>query len=467
MNIIGKHKLNRRTVLRGAGSIAIALPWLEIMGTEKLAHAQAAVPAKRFLSIYTPGGTVAEDFWPTGDASAPVMNTITKPLEPHFAHVLLMKGISMTGIWHKMSGEQHQAGSVSFLTGVPQPGGGQFPKSPSLDQVLATKISRGIKKVPSLQMAVRWATGKSKGLIHPINAVYFSDEAESKPISPQLDPQDIYATLFGALEPGSNNAALIARKRSILDYVGGRYQALSAKLGASDKAKLEQHLTKIREIEQSLETVVGGSACKAPTKVDTTGYNPTTGLMSDDVGGIRDVSTDTLIPAVGKLMTDMMVMAFACDITAVGSLQWTDTEAKHTFPWLNLSEHHHYYQHDGGFKPAECTQIYTWYAEMHAHLLAAMKEVNLGDHTLLDESVIVVGSELSHPPSHEKEDMPMWLMGGGGGLKGGRVLDFNTAPKQGVPHNNLLVSILNLFGESATTFGDPEFCQNPLTGITA
>ena len=64
MNLMGKFKLNRRTMLRGAGSIAIALPWLEIMGEEKLAHAQAAGTAKRFLSVYTPGGTrrVSSDF---------------------------------------------------------------------------------------------------------------------------------------------------------------------------------------------------------------------------------------------------------------------------------------------------------------------------------------------------------------------------------------------------------------------
>jgi hypothetical protein len=57
------------------------------------------------------------------------------------------------------------------------------------------------------------------------------------------------------------------------------------------------------------------------------------------------------IPPVGQFMMDMMVMALACDKTGVISLQWTDTEAKHTFPWLNLSEHHHFYQHDGGFSP--------------------------------------------------------------------------------------------------------------------
>jgi hypothetical protein len=158
---------------------------------------------------------------------------------------------------------------------------------------------------------------------------------------------------------------------------------------------------------------------------------------------------------------DMLVMALACDMTSVCTLQWTDTEAKHTFPWLSLSEHHHYYQHDGGFKPAECQKICTWYSEMHLYLLQAMAAVDMGGHTLLDESVVFFGSELQEPPSHKCNNMPFLLAGGGGGLRTGRWLRFN-----GLPHNNMLVSILNLFGDPRTTFGDPKHCTGPLTGLT-
>src|SRR5688572_33045165 len=106
MILLGRHKLNRRAVLRGAGTIAIALPWLEVMGTNE-AHA-AAAPAKRLLTVYTPGGTVAERFWPTGSDEAPVLGQILKPLEPHFSKVLALKGLSMSEIWTELGGEQHQ-----------------------------------------------------------------------------------------------------------------------------------------------------------------------------------------------------------------------------------------------------------------------------------------------------------------------------------------------------------------------
>jgi hypothetical protein len=269
--------------------------------------------------------------------------------------------------------------------------------------------------------------------------------------------------LFGTPTPGVDVAATNARSKSILDFVDKRYAALANRLGASDKAKLEQHLTKIRAFEQSIgKGELTGAACKPPTLIDTKGYNATTGLGADDNGAAKDATTDAKIPEVGKFMMDMMVMAFACDLTAVGSFQWSDTEAKHTFPWLGLTEHHHFYQHDGDFRPVECAQINTWYSTMHAYLLSAMDAVPVaGGRTLLDESVVFFGSELSHPPTHTKENMPFLLAGRGGGLKGGRVLDFG-----GVPHNNLLVSLFNLFGDPRTSFGNPDFCHNPVTGLT-
>jgi hypothetical protein len=475
MNIMGKFKLDRRAVLRGAGSIAIALPWLELMGTQKAARAQAAPGTKRFLTVYQPGGTVAqqpggkvaEKYWPTGTLDAPVLSPILTPLAPIFPKVLVPKGLSMTKLWHypPTGGEQHQAGIVGWLTGVPQQGAGTYPKGPSIDQVLAKTLSTG-KKLASIQMGVRWATGSSNSQLAPQNAANFADTPQMLPIPPQLDPQKIFTDLFGSVRPGadtSGQAAAIARSKSILDFVGGGFQSLSARLGAADKARLDEHLSQIRAFETGLDKLVTvGGACQPPADVDTTGYNP-------NLGTTMSATTDAVIPKAGTFMMDMMVMAMACDLTAVGSFQWTDTEAKHTFPWLNLPNHHHYYQHDGndaskadfidGYAPGACEQICTWYAQMHAHLLQAMDKIQMGGHTLLDETLVFFGNEISNPPNHLKENMPLLLAGGG--IKGGRVLDCGAS----TPHNNLLVSIYNHFGDTRTTVGPPDLCQNPLPSL--
>jgi hypothetical protein len=98
---------------------------------------------------------------------------------------------------------------------------------------------------------------------------------------------------------------------------------------------------------------------------------------------------------------------------------------------------------------------------MHAHLLMSMDKIDMGGHTLLDETLVFFGSELAFPPQHLKENMPFLLAGGG--IKGGRVMNCGDT----TPHNNLLVSILNHFGDTRTTFGDAEFCANPLPSLTA
>lgn len=454
-----KKKLNltRRSMLRGAGSIAIALPWLEIMTPTK-AYSQQYNLAKRFLTVYTPGGTVRDKWASSGSETSFNFGPILQPLNSLKSKILIPHGLDMKSA----IGEQHQAGIVALLTGTPQNAArNDYSGGPSLDQVIANRIG-GDTPLKSLQIAIRWATGKSHGLLHPINALNFEDNGRFNPIPPRLDPQQIWNDMFGQLDNTDPEAlALLNRRKSVLDFVGKRYQSLSQQLGMADRSRLEQHLTKIREIEKALQNeVVSGGACVKPTQVDTSDYNPKSGLNSSDTGSIKDNRTDAAIPKVGRLMMDMIVMAMACDITRVASLQWTDTEAKHTFPWLNLSDHHHYYQHDGGFRPTECQKIYTWYAEQHAYLLQKMAAVDMGGHSLLDESVVFIGSELSDPPTHDKKNMPFLLAGNGGGLRTGRMLNFN-----GRSHNDLLSGILNLFGANVNSFGAANFSSGAITNL--
>jgi hypothetical protein len=454
-------RLSRRAMIRGAGSIAIALPWLEIMGRSRPARAQSQA-ARRFVAVYQPGGTVRDEYTPTGSEDAPLLSPILAPLQPILdkKKLLIVDGLDM----NSAVGEQHQAGIITWLTGTKQADGGSgYAEGPSIDQVLANRLNAEEPRArKSIELAIRWATGKSKGLLSPMNTVNFEDNGQFSPIPPRLDPVQIFSDLFGSLMPDDGHAAtLLAQKKSVLDYVDRRYDALAKRLGASDRQRLEQHLTKIREIENALSNMVPPSpVCVVPEPVDTSGYDPRTGLNSSDNGDITDVATDTVIPKVGTYMMDMLVMALACDITAVGTLQWTDTEAKHTFPWLSLAEHHHYYQHDGGFRPDECAKIGAWYSEMHCYLLNALDAVELGGHTLLDETVVFFGSELCHPPNHNKDNMPFLLGGAGGGLRGGRWVDYG-----GKPHNHLLVSLMNLFGDDRDTFGDPEYGSGGLANL--
>ena len=442
----GRFRLSRRAVLRGAGSVAIALPWLEIMAPERRSSASEPLAA-RFLAVFQPGGTILERWRPTGSESDFTLSPILSPFEAVKDRIVVLDGLDMPSA----VGEQNQAGMIAWLTGTEQGASSQYAKGPSVDQVIANRIA-GERRFQSLPLAVRWATGKSHGLMHPINIVNFSDDASFSPIPPLIDPQAIWEDLFGAMPLDQ-----AAWDRSMLDAVGARYQKLAARLGAADRMRLEQHLEQIRALEQRLSSIRG---CAAPERIDTSGYDPHSGLNSADDGSIRDLATDEMIPTVGRFMTDMLVMAFACDLTAVGTLQWSDSEAKHTFPWLGLTEHHHYYMNDGGFRPAEIEQIATWYSEQHAYLLAAMAGVDMGGHSLLDESIVFFGTNLQHPATHIKTDMPFLLGGNGGGLETGRWLSFGETS-----HNDLLVSLLNRYGDPRTSFGDERHCTGPLPNL--
>ncbi|TPV95198.1 MAG: DUF1552 domain-containing protein [Myxococcales bacterium FL481] len=453
-------KLSRRAVLRGAGTIAIGLPWLEAMGDPPHAHAGQRPPAHRFVTVYTPGGTVYDNWRPAGGETDFELSPILAPLSGVRDHLLILDGLAL----HSAVGEQHQAGIVAWLTGTKQSSSyGDYASGPSVDQVIASHLARReFRRKTSLQMAMRWATGKSYGKLHPINAANYEDDASANPIPPRIDPVEIWNNLFGSIDPGADTAAQqrIRRKKSILDYLEGRYRTLAARLGREDRHKLEQHLDKIREIEADLDSLPT-DACTPPELVDTSDYDPHTGLNSNADGSNVDESTDAAIPKVGRLMMDMLVMALACDITNVASFQWSDTEAKHTFPWLDLFEHHHYYQHDGGFRPNECTRICRWYSEQHAYLLEQMASTDMGGHSLLDESVVFFGSELSEPPTHNKRNMPFLLAGHGGGLRAGRFLRYNNES-----HNKLLVSLCHLFGDHRPEFGDLAYSDGPLDGLT-
>lgn len=441
-------QLNRRAMLKGLAASGLVLPWLELAGEPRTSHA-AGSPPRRFLTVYQPGGSVLDQWLPSGTETDFVLSPILSSLESVKDQILVLDGIDMPSA----IGEQDQSGMVALLTGTPQATANRFASGPSIDQVLATLMAGEALPIPSLEMAVRWGTGRSRGVLSPMNCLNYRDTETFDPIQPRLNPVQIWNELFGgAIQPDANTL-----NGSLLDAVAQRYASLAARVGTADKRRLEQHLEVLRELEQRVDLV---SRCAVPPLVDTSDYNPDAGLESSDDGSARDLATDAAIPNVGKLMMDMFVMAFACDLTAIGTLQWSDTEAKHTFPWLGLSETFAFYQNDGGYHPEECALIQTWYTEQLAYLLSRLQHVDMGGHSLLDETVVFYASHLQNVAVHNKQNMPFLLAGGGGSLRTGRFVRYSSRS-----HNDLLVSIANLFGDPRTTFGAAQYCDGPLDNL--
>ena len=262
-------------------------------------------------------------------------------------------------------------------------GNAGFANGQSIDQAISKMISAG-KKFESLELAVRWPTdGRDGGKAAPTNNLNLS--GPNQPIPMSTDPQAVFTRLFS--DVGANATQVSQEKvrtKSILAAIGKEYQTLLPRVSTADRAKLDEHLTRVGEIETSLDALSQmNAACVKPV-----------------IGAAFDYKSDGQMPKAGQLMMDMMVMAFACDFTNVGTMQWTDSQSYNTFSWLNFNENHHAYQHDHGYHPEALKKIYNWYGTQVAGLAARLAAVQEQGQSLLDNASIFWCSEIQHPNSH-------------------------------------------------------------------
>jgi len=375
--------------------------------------------------------------------------------------MLVLKGLDLS-VHNLPPGEPHQQG-MALLTGrslnVGNMVGGDgslagWASGISVDQEIANHIGQGTAH-KSLHFGVQ-STAYGGTEVRTVLSYAGSDQ----PIANETSPYSMYDLVFSSLGQDPTGAAnLRARRKSILDAVGKRYEALAPRLGAEDKVKLEQHLAAVRDVEKRLENpgaTVGGY-CQVPS-----------------VGAPMDLNDPANYPAIGKLHMDLLVMALACDLTRVATLQWSASTNNKPYPFLM-------YDDGSGAKPImddehvmghqpdsdvhawnKLRVIRRWYMEQYAYLLGRMSEIKEGEGSMLDNTVVVLGSEIARGNTHSHMDAPFLLAGSGGGyFKTGRSIDY----PGNVPHNNLLVSVMNAMGLPATTFGDPAHCTGPLAEL--
>jgi Protein of unknown function (DUF1552) len=265
---------------------------------------------------------------------------------------------------------------------------------------------------------------------------YSNYAGSGQALPPENNPAAVFNRVFAPQAQPTAAMQLRAQRKSVLDAVSQAYAQLAPRLGADDKAKLDAHLANVRDLENRLTAV--GAACVVPK-----------------APGTLDYKANANFPAVGKLQTDLLVAALACDLTRVGTLQWEQSVGNVRFTWVDpaITRGHHDLSHDGDTVAdtiEQLTKINLWYAQQFNYLLASLKN-----------TLVVWVNELARGNAHSHDKMPYVLAGGASGaLRTGRFLTY-----KGTPHNNLLVSCLNLMTVAATTFGDPAFCTGPLAGL--
>jgi len=444
---------SRRRVLRGALGAAIGLPFLESLpALPARALAAASVLATfptRFVVMFSPSGTVPSAWTPVGTENQFTLSPILSPLANHQADIVVIGGVSQRG----GGGDGHQNGMAGMLTGQllnpgPFAGVGSAPAGwaagPSVDQRVASVLGT-TTQLRSLELGVQ------VGAADDYARMCYRDA--DQPLPPVEDPSQAYASIFTDLHTDPNLLArLRMRNQSILDTLGAQYARTASRLAAADRARLDQHLTAVRELERRLTTPF------AP---------PPGGVCRDPAPPVGATGANDEFAAIGALQIDLLVMALACDLTRVASLQWSRALSPTRFTWLPvpIAEGHHELSHRGDDDAAavdKLTRINQWYATQLANLMAKLKAVPEGEGTLLDHTLILWCNELAKGNTHSRVGAPYVLAGrAGGALRTGRFLAF----AGDVPHNNLLLAILKMMGLPDVTFGKPDWCTGPLPGL--
>ncbi|HEX9618727.1 MAG TPA: DUF1552 domain-containing protein [Polyangiaceae bacterium] len=503
-------KLSRRMLLRGAG-VGIALPWLEAMAPRALRAASPVFP-RRFGVFFSPCGTIPENWRCAGTETSFTLSRILEPLAPYQQDLVVLRGVNFetanpdvyvsrglpipnvhdVGMTHMLAARPAVIGPSGagranhFLDGS---AGGV-----SIDQHIANAIGQDTL-LPSLELGV-----ECNNTFLEVLVTRMSYREAFQPVQPVDNPVQTYTRLFGSAEQG-DSAAMVAALRnrlSVLDHVIDDYTSLSARLGAADRERIEQHLTDVRQIETRLTRLLENpELAQCPGAADVTLIEPALDQCLRDqdlrtpeelenqepnfcVGNFREV---------GALQLDLIALAFGCDITRVASMQWSTAEStvRHD-AWLDLqfagTVEHHMLTHNESEEVSEeaamldaeqvaivredLTKVHHWFSGQFAYLLDKLKSMPEGDGTVLSNSLVFWTNELGEGGEHTYTNIPYVIAGQAGGqLATGRYLDYlgDAQPGYGGPsNNNLFVSFQKLFGIDEDAFGDADF-PGELSGL--
>ena len=435
---ITKMSLPRRMFLRGVGA-AVALPLLDAMVPALTAAAQSAArPVRRFAGIYVPHGCVMELFTPQQEGSGLSFTPILQPLEPYRDSLVLVTGVNGPA---SVDGGGHALAPASWLTAstAKKTQGFDIRAGVSIDQVLAKEIGQETV-FPSLELATEDFSETVGSCEIGFSCAYMNTISWSSPTTPvpmELNPRVVFERLFGGTGTAEQRQLQMQRTSSILDDIRGETSRLQQRLGAQDRSRLSDYLANIREIEQRIQ--------KAERTVSDRLDAPPA------PSGIPEAFADHV-----ALQFDLLAVAFQADLTRVASFMNGRDVTYHNYPELGFTDGHHPLSHHGNNtdKKTKFAKVNTYEMTMFAKFLERLRTTPDGEGSLLDHSLVLYGSGMSHGYMHSHTGLPVIIAGGGAGtVKGNRHLRHPVGAAEGIPNGNVLLSIARKFGSQLSTFG--------------
>jgi len=434
MTFVTRKHLSRRTMLRGVGA-AFALPLLDAMRPAFAATGASAQPLRLGI-VYVPNGIIMKDWTPAASGTSFEFTRILKPLEAHRQHITVVSGLSNHAA-AKAQGGAHAKASGGFLsaTSPKHTAGADVRAGKTFDQVLADKFAESVR-VPSLQLGCEDSrmigncdTGSSCAYTNTI-----SWRTPETPMAVEVNPRSLFERLFGTVDPSLDPQTKARRalyKKSILDLTLENTEGLTKTLGATDKRKMDEYLTSIREVETRLE-----KSEKDPEIA--TGEKP---------AGIPFEYREYV-----RLMFDLKIIALQSDLTRVSTMMLGREGSVRTYPEIGVPDPHHPLTHHRNHPDfiEKVAKINTFHAELFSYYLGKLASTKEGDGSLLDHSVILYGGAISDGNGHGNHNLPLLVAGHAGGIKGGRHI---AAPEK-TPAANLFLSMMESAGLEQQSFGD-------------
>lgn len=431
--------LSRRTLLRGLGA-AIALPAMDAMAPALASSTLPGGRPNRMGFVYVPNGINKEHWTPDySGAFRGELPRVIRPLAPFQDRMTMLSNLTNNGgrAWLDGAGD-HGRCCGAYLTGVhPLKSSDEILSGVSADQIVADEVGKRTR-FPSLELGIEDArqAGNCDSGYSCAYTNNLSWRSETQPMPPVLNPRELFERLFGKdahLSP-EERAQRSRFRKSILDFVSEDTRKLRGDLGPTDQRKLDEYLSSIREIERQIQRAESDNEQIDP------GLNKPYGVPADFAEHF-------------KLMSDMMTVALQADLTRVFTFLVTREGSSRPYREINIPDGHHPLTHHRGESDwiEKVTQINTYHVEQFAAWIKKLSEIEEGDSTLLDNSMIVYGAGLGDGNKHTHEDLPTVIMGTGAGtIKPGRRVVY----RRETPIANMYLSMMDRMGVRSENFGD-------------
>jgi hypothetical protein len=457
--------ISRRTVLRGVGAMA-GLPLLDAMTPAARAfgadgHADDRPPV-RMACLFWPNGCNPHTWTPEGHGRDFTPSPILQPMARHRDEILVLTHLSNQGTF---TGDGHYVKDAAWLTGTTihrTTGADLNSGGISIDQLAAQRIGL-LTPLPSLELGVEpVTTGVDTNVGYTrLYGSHISWSTPTTPVAREINPRLAFDRLFRS-EAGSRGGQ--DDDRSVLDLVAEDAKALRDRVGQEDRRKLDEYLDSVRAVETRIAFEASDRRARyrddPEARADIEALGGRVDTYSHDPGRVRERSMDHSEHV--SLMLEILLLALRTDSTRIATFMFGNSVSNKNFSFLDgVSGGHHQLSHheNDEAKLAEYQIITTWHMEQCARLLDRMREIPEGEGTLLDNSMVLIGSALRDGNRHDPHNLPTVLAGRAGGtLAPGRHLIYSPD----TPLCNLYVSMLDRVGAPVPRFADS---TGPLEGL--